>query len=164
MRGTAYVFDDEINTDYIAPGGLSTDDLVENLMAPIRSNFSDEITEGDLIVAGEHFGSGSSREAAPQAIQEAGLAAVVAESFSRIYYRNSINIGLPALTASDVTDHVSEGDKLKIDMDQGVIQNVSTGETIQSEPVPEELQLIYDAGGIFKYYQDNPGGLKSDPP
>lgn len=129
--------------------------LVENLMNPIRPAFSDELEEGDIIVAGDHFGSGSSRETAPLAVQEAGLAAVIAESFSRLYCQNSANIGLPALTAPNITDIVSEGDELEIDMDDSVVRNRATGETTAFEPVSEELQAIYDAGGLFEYYQKN---------
>lgn len=162
MQGRAFVFGDEINTDYIAPAGFSTDHLVENLMKPIRPDFSDEIEEGDIIVAGEHFGSGSSRETAPMAIQKAGIAAVVAESFSRLYYRNSVNIGLPALPASNVTEVVSEGDELKIDMDQNVIHDLSTDEVIKFEPVSDELKSIYDAGGLFENYHANTDKIQND--
>lgn len=152
MKGRAFVFGDEINTDYIAPAGFSEENLVENLMKPIRPGFHEEIEEGDIIVAGEHFGSGSSRETAPMAIQEAGIAAVVAESFSRLYYRNSVNIGLPALTIPNVTDAVSEGDILEIDMDAGHTRNVTTEETIEFDPLSEEIQSIYEAGGLFGYF------------
>ena len=152
MKGRAFVFGDEINTDYIAPAGFSEENLVENLMKPIRPGFHEEIEEGDVIVAGEHFGSGSSRETAPMAVQEAGIGAVVAESFSRLYYRNSVNIGLPALTAPGVTEAVSEGDELEIAMDAAEITNQTTGETIAFEPISEDLRDIYDAGGLMEYY------------
>lgn len=159
MKDRAFVFGDEINTNVLAPGGFSTDNLIKNLMEPLRPGFSEEIEPGDIIVAGSHFGSGSSRETAPLAIQEAGIAAVVAVSFSRIYYRNSVNLGLPALIAPDVTDLVSEGDVLEIDMERSIVLNTTTDETIDFEPVPEELQSIFESGGIFEYYEDH-GGLK----
>ncbi|WP_336024139.1 3-isopropylmalate dehydratase [Halobellus salinisoli] len=154
MKGAAFVFGDEINTDYIAPAGFSEDNLVENLMKPIRPGFHEEIVDGDIIVAGDHFGSGSSRETAPKAVQEAGIAAVVAESFSRLYYRNSVNIGLPALTVPDATEHFSEGDTVSISMADGTVKNETTGETVDSEPISPELRRIYDAGGLFGYYHE----------
>lgn len=153
MRGRAFVFGDEINTDYIAPAGFDESNLVANLMKPIRPGFHEEFEEGDIIVAGDHFGSGSSRETAPKAVQVAGLSAVVAESFSRLYYRNSVNIGLPALTAPEVTDRVDEGDDLEIDLANTVVRNHSTGEDIACEPISDELRDIYDAGGLLSYYR-----------
>ncbi len=154
MRGTAYVFGDEINTDIITPRGSDYvgADLTDILMSPVRPNFAAEVDEGDIIVAGEHFGSGSSRETAPRAIQEAGISAVVAESFARIYYRNSVNIGLPALTCPGVTEHVSEEDEIEIGLGNGVIQNHTTGRDVEFEPLDDVVQSIYDAGGLFKYY------------
>lgn len=152
MNGRAFVFGDEINTDVIAPSEYRHEHRAEHLMEPIRANFVDEIQGGEIIVAGEHFGSGSSREIAPTIIQENGIAAVVAESFARIYYRNSVNIGLPAITCPDITDIVTEGDEIEIDMDEGVITNLETGDTAECELLPEALQGIFDAGGIFEYY------------
>lgn len=160
MRGRAFVFGDDVNTDYIAPGGFSTDGLVEKLMEPIRPDFVDEVEPGDVIVAGENFGCGSSRETAPMAIQEAAIDAVIAESFSRLYYRNSINLGLPALICPDVTDRVTEGDELAIDVDDSIIENCSSGESFGFEPVSEELRAIFEAGGLFEYYAEHPEGLK----
>ena len=154
MKGRAFVFGDEINTDYIAPAGFSEENLVENLMKPIRPGFHEEIEEGDIIVAGEHFGSGSSRETAPTAVQTAGIAAVVAESFSRLYYRNSVNIGLLALTAPGVTDAVSEGDELEIEIEESQVRNLTTGEAVAFEPISEDLRDIYDAGGLMEYYHE----------
>lgn len=160
MKGRAFVFGDEINTDYIAPAGFSTDHLVENLMEPIRPGFHEEIEDGDVIVAGEHFGSGSSRETAPRAIQEAGVAAVVAESFSRLYYRNSVNIGLPPVTAPGVTDAVEDGDVVEIDWDASTVRNLRTERTVEFEAISDELLSIFEAGGILEYYEDHPEGLK----
>lgn len=154
MRGIAFVFGDEINTDYIAPAGFATENLVENLMKPVRPGFHEEIEDGDIIVAGDHFGSGSSRETAPMAIKEAGIGAVVAESFSRLYYRNSVNIGLPALAVPDATEFISEGDELEIDIESETVHNLTTGEAVQSEPISDELRAIYDAGGLFEYYHE----------
>lgn len=154
LQGTAFVFGDEINTTVITPHGS---DYVgkqpeEILMHPIRPNFADEVTDGDMIVAGTHFGSGSSRESAPRAIKNAGIGAVVAESFARIYYRNSVNIGLPAITCANVTEHVSEGDELAFDFEKNVLRNLTTGSFLDCEPQDEAIQPIYEAGGLLEYY------------
>ena len=159
MQGHAFVFGDEVNTDYLAPAGFADDNLVENLMKPIRPGFHEEIAEGDIIVAGEHFGSGSSRETAPMAVKEAGISAVIAESFSRLYYRNSVNIGLPALTAPTVTDHVDEGDVLDIDMENNLVTNRTSEETFEIEPISEDLLAIFHAGGLFEFHHANLGSL-----
>lgn len=157
MNGTAYVFGDEINTDIITPtGGDYIDkEFTEILMEPVRPGFADEISPGDVIVAGEHFGSGSSRESAPIAIKESGIGAVVAESFARIFYRNSVNIGLPVISCPGVTDVVSEGDEVEVDLDNNVLRNLTTGESIELEPISEDLQAIYDAGGLLAYYHEH---------
>lgn len=156
MRGTAYVFGDEINTDVITPRGSDYigADLTDILMDPVRDNFAAEVDVGDVIVAGHHFGSGSSRETAPRAIQEAGISAVVAESFARIYYRNSVNIGLPAVPCPGVTEVVSEGDEIEVDLESGVVRNHTGGDTIEFEAPDDVVQSIYDEGGLFGHYHE----------
>jgi len=163
MRGTAYCFGDEVNTDVITPSdyfGEPIEVMAEHIFEPERPGFAAEIDDGDFVVAGEHFGSGSSRESAPMAIQAAGVGAVIAESFSRIYYRNSITIGLPALTVEDATEKISEGDTLVVDLENATIENETTGEELAFEPLPEEVQQIFDAGGIIEHYRKNPDGLR----
>jgi 3-isopropylmalate/(R)-2-methylmalate dehydratase small subunit len=163
MRGTAYVFGDEVNTDVITPSdyfGESIEVMAEHVFEPERPDFAAEIDDGDFVVAGEHFGSGSSRESAPMAIQAAGIGAVIAESFSRIYYRNSITIGLPALTVKGATDRISEGDALAVDLGDATIENETTGAELAFEPLPEEVQRIFDAGGLIEHYRENPDGLR----
>lgn len=165
MRGTAYVFGDEVNTDVITPSdyfGEPIEVMAEHVFEPERPGFADEIEHGDVIVAGDHFGSGSSRESAPAAIQAAGISAVIAESFSRIFYRNSIAIGLPALTCPGITNGVSEGDELEVNFDDGVVHNRTTDETFPFERLPPEIQSIFDAGGLIEHYRNNPGGLRID--
>lgn len=165
MRGTAYVFGDEVNTDVITPSdyfGEPIEVMAEHVFEPERPGFADEIEDGDVIVAGDHFGSGSSRESAPAAIQAAGIGAVIAESFSRIFYRNSIAIGLPALTCPGITDGVSEGDELEVDFDDGVVHNRTTGDAFPFESLPPEIQSVFDAGGLIEHYRNNPGGLRID--
>lgn len=163
MQGTAFVFGDEVNTDIITPSdyfGENIEVMAEHIFEPERPNFVEEMDEGDIVVAGEHFGSGSSRESAPAAIQAAGIGAVVAESFSRIFYRNAIAIGLPAITCVDVTDHVSEGDELEVDAENGVVRNLTTGGDLDAQPLPEEIQSIFDEGGLIEHYKNNPEGLR----
>lgn len=166
MQGTAHTFGDEINTDLITPDTsetvyMSIEERAELLMDPIRPGFADEIEAGDFIVAGRHFGSGSSRESAPAAIEASGIAAVIAESFSRIFYRNSVTIGLPVMICPGISEAVSEGDELEIEMETGEIRNITTGETLQADPIPDALLGIYEAGGLLPHYkQHGPEGLE----
>jgi 3-isopropylmalate/(R)-2-methylmalate dehydratase small subunit len=162
MRGTAWVFGDEVNTDVITPSdyfGQPIEVMAEHIFEPERPNFVDEFEEGDIVVAGHHFGSGSSRESAPAAIQTAGMAAVVAESFSRIFYRNAIAIGLPAVTCPGASDLFEEGDEAEVDLEAGVVRNLTTGEELEAEPLPEAIQEIFDQGGLLEHYRNNPEGL-----
>jgi 3-isopropylmalate/(R)-2-methylmalate dehydratase small subunit len=163
MRGTVYTFGDEVNTDVITPSdyfGEPIEVMAEHIFEPERPDFVEEFEEGDIVVAGEHFGSGSSRESAPAAIQAAGLGAVVAESFSRIFYRNAIAIGLPAVTCPGVTDLFTEGDEAEIDLDAGVVRNLTTGEELDAEPLPAAIQDIFDQGGLIEQYRNDPEGLR----
>lgn len=162
MRGTVFTFGDEVNTDVITPSdyfGQPIEVMAEHIFEPERPNFVEEFDEGDIIVAGHHFGSGSSRESAPAAIQAAGLGAVVAESFSRIFYRNSIAIGLPAVTCPGASDLFTEGDEAEIDLEAGVVRNLTTGEELESEPLPAAIQDIFDQGGLVELYKNDPSGL-----
>ena len=164
MRGTARLFLEEVNTDEIIPTQYAHGDsvLYEHVLEPLRPNFYDEIDDGDIIVAAENFGAGSGREGAPIAIKLAGIGAVVAESFARLFYRNAIGIGLPVITAPGVTEVVSEGDDVAVDLDTGVVRNHTTGAEIQGEPIPEEIQAILEAGGLLAHLEKNPGGLVID--
>lgn len=161
-EGTAHTFGDNVNTDYITPTDYfseSIEVIADHVFEPIKPDFHDQFEEGDLIIAGENFGSGSSRETAPKALQVAGVSVVVAESFARIFYRNGIAIGLPVVICPDVTDIVSQGDHVVVDFDEQTLQNKTTGETLETEPMPEEIQSIYDVGGLLAHYEQNPDGL-----
>lgn len=163
MRGIARVFGDDVNTDIITPSdyfGESLAVMAEHIFEPERPEFAATIESGDIVVAGDRFGSGSSRESAPAAIQAAGIGAVVAESFARIFYRNAVAIGLPAVTCPGVTDGVSEGDEVVIDLNAGVVQNATTGERFASEALPPAVQSIFDRGGLVELYRSAPGGLR----
>lgn len=165
MRGTAYVFGDEVNTDVITPSdyfGEPVEVMADHIFEPERPKFVDEFEDGDIVVAGQHFGSGSSRERAPQAIQVAGLGGVIAESFSRIFYRNAIAIGLPAITCPGITDAVDEGDQIAVNFEDHTIENTTTKRQYDFEPLPAEIQRVFSEGGLVNHYRDNPDGLGMD--
>lgn len=160
--GRAFVFGDNVDTDQIIPAQHITSDdpeeLAEHCFETLNDSFNDRFDDGDVVVAGTNFGSGSSREHAPMAIAGAGASAVVAESFSRIFYRNAINIGLPVFEIPDITDLVEAGDDLSIDPAAGEVRNATTGETFSAESFPEFIQEILDAGGLVEYGQQLDSG------
>lgn len=151
--GRAWKFGDNVNTDLITPGryNLSTDpqELAKYCFCEVRPGFPKEVKAGDFVVAGEHFGSGSSRETAPIAIKASGIKAVIAPSFARIFYRNAINIGLPILIAP--TQSIKDGDELDVDLKTGAIENKRTTERIQAQGLPDFLLKIMSEGGIVNF-------------
>lgn len=155
--GRAFVFGDNVDTDQIIPAQHITSDdpeeLAEHCFETLDDSFNDRFDDGDVVVAGTNFGSGSSREHAPIAIAGAGASDVVAESFSRIFYRNAINIGLPVFEIPAITDLVEAGDALSVDPAAGEVRNATTGETFSAESFPEFIQEILDAGGLVEYGQ-----------
>ncbi len=162
-EGTAHVFGDDVNTDYITPTdyfSLSIEGIAEHVFEPIAPDFHDRFEPGDPIVAGENFGSGSSRETAPKALKVAGVSVVVAESFSRLFYRNAVAIGLPVVTAPGVTRSVSDGDEISVDLEAGVVRNLTTGADVETEPMSPALRSIYEAGGLLAHYERHPEGLE----
>lgn len=164
-EGNAHTFGDDVNTDYITPTDYFSqpiEEIAEHVFEPIDPNFRDRFEEGDIIVAGENFGSGSSRETAPKALNIAGVSVVVAESFARIFYRNGIAIGLPVVTCPGVSGAVSQGDEVVVDFDDQTLYNETTGEKLATEPMPKEIQLIYDAGGLLAHYEDHQEGLSME--
>ena len=125
-------------------------------MEDLDATFTSRVTDGDIMVAGFNFGCGSSREHAPIAIKESGISLVIAKSFARIFYRNSINIGLPIIECPEAVDAISEGDKLKADMDAGVIYNLTTGEEFELDYQLSDRQVkIILAGGLLDYTREN---------
>ena len=154
IRGKAHKFGDDINTDdIIAAKYLVTTDEAElgkHCMENIAPDFLKKINKGDIIVGGKNFGCGSSREHAPRALKGAGIAAVVAESFAGIFFRNSINIGLPFLELKEV-DKIKDGDTLEIDLASGIIKNLSKNESYKTQAFPEFLQEIVRQGGLIQY-------------
>ena len=157
FEGKAIELGDNINTDFIISGRYKfaiTDmkELAKHIMEDIDPDFPEKITPGkSFIVAGKNFGMGSSREQAPLVIKEAGIVAVLAKSFARIFYRNSFNIGL-ALIETD-TDKIGENDVLDIDMDRGVIKNITKNIGLSVKPFPKFMQELLKEGGIINYYK-----------
>jgi len=157
--GRAHVLPDDVDTDQIIPGEyLNTVDeseLGEYVLEGYDETFAGRVETGDVIVAGENFGLGSSREAAPVAIRNAGVSAVVAESFARIFYRNAINVGLPIVEVAGITDAVTDGDTVRVDVATGVVENVTTGDRFETTPLPDDLLDILEAGGLVAYRRGN---------
>ncbi|KON29306.1 3-isopropylmalate dehydratase [miscellaneous Crenarchaeota group-15 archaeon DG-45] len=155
LRGRAWRFGDDVNTDLISPGRYLelTDplEMARHAMEGIDPSFPERVSPGDIVVAGRNFGLGSSREHAPLALKHAGVGAVVAESFARIFYRNAINIGLPALECRGVAAAVGDGDTLEIDLSSGSVVNVGTGARLRSTPLPEFMLAILSEGGLTSY-------------
>ncbi len=150
----AWKFGNDIDTDVIIPGRYlvinDPDELAKHLFEGIRPEFAGNVRPGDVIVAGTNFGCGSSREHAPLAIKAAGIEAVVAKSFARIFFRNSINIGLPLLICADV-DRIDDGDSVLVDISNGTVKNISKGESYPTTPLPQFLQEIVRSGGLLNY-------------
>ena len=156
LSGKARKFGDNINTDYIIAGKYkfkSTDmnDMAKHLMEDVRPGFINEIEKGDFIVAGHNFGMGSSREQAPLVIKAAGISAVIAKDFARIFYRNSINVGLPVIECD--TDSIDEGDEIKVDLVKGIVQNVTKGKKIKATPLPPVMVKILNDGGLAEHFK-----------
>jgi len=154
LFGKAWTFGDNVDTDQIIPARyLITSDpkeLAEHCLEDMAPEFTKKVSVGDIIVGRRNFGCGSSREHAPIAIKGAGVAAVVAKSFARIFYRNSINIGLP-LFETDAADGIEQGDVLEVNPSTGEIKNLTKDETYQAQPLPGFAQEIMAAGGLMNY-------------
>lgn len=152
--GNVIKYGDNVDTDVIIPARyLNTIDkkeLASHCMEDLDITFKDRVKAGDIMVAGENFGCGSSREHAPIAIKESGIALVIAKDFARIFYRNSINIGLPIVECPEAVEAISEGDTLEIDMDNGVIVNKTTGKSFSTTPFPSFIQTIIENGGLIE--------------
>lgn len=156
IEGKVWKFGDNINTDLICPGPLMRLPLSEigrAAMAGIDPDFHKKLSKGDIIVAGENFGSGSSRELAPLALKRAGIAAVVAEYFARIFLRNCISTGFPIMECKGVSKKVEEGDALRINLITGEIKNLTRDETYVGTKFPKEFIEIFEAGGIIEWFK-----------
>jgi len=157
LRGRAHVYGDNVDTDVIIPARYLTvwdpAELAAHCLEDLDPEFVKKVRSGDMIVAGENFGSGSSREHAPIAIRACGVAAVIAKSFARIFFRNAINVGLPALSCPEAVAEAKAGDELAVDLAAGRIENLTRKKSYTAEPFPEFLQRIIAAGGLVPYTQ-----------
>jgi len=155
LLGKAHKFGNNIDTDAIIPARyLNTHDpaeLAKHVMEDADAHFVEKMKVNDIIVAGENFGCGSSREHAPIAIKAAGISAVIAKSFARIFYRNAINIGLPILESPEAVNGINEGDEVDITLEKGEIRNVTTKKNYKAAAFPPFMQGIIDAGGLIEY-------------
>ncbi len=155
IKGNIWKFGDHIDTDVIIPARyLNTSDpteLASHCMEDYDKDFIGKIKSGDMIVAGENFGCGSSREHAPIAIKAAGISCIIARSFARIFFRNAINIGLPIFVSTEVPEHSRQGDLLEINTETGMIRNLSNLKSFQINPLPDFIQSIISAGGLVEY-------------
>jgi 3-isopropylmalate/(R)-2-methylmalate dehydratase small subunit len=156
IRGKAWTFGRNVNTDLIFPKvwfrpTYEPGEMASHLMVGIDEDFPHKVSRGDIIVGGQNFGCGSSREEAAAAMKEAGVAAVVAPSFGRLFMRNAINVGLPIVTSPQIDEQIRQGDEIEIDLTNGTLRNLCTGYETRLPPIaPESLRLIAD-GGIANY-------------
>lgn len=154
VKGTVHKYGDNVDTDVIIPARYlntsSEQELAAHCMEDIDADFVKRVRAGDIIVAADNFGCGSSREHAPLAIKASGVSLVIANSFARIFYRNSINIGLPILECPEATAEISAGDVVSCDLARGLVTNETTGKTYKAQPFPPFIQRIIDAGGLMK--------------
>ena len=157
-----YKYGDNVDTDVIIPARyLNAPDeksLASHCMEDIDTSFASTVEPGDIIVAGANFGCGSSREHAPLCIKTAGISVVIAKSFARIFYRNSINIGLPILECPEAADAIAAGDTVRVDFDTGLITDETTGCSFQAQPFPPFIQEIIAAGGLMNAIQNRQPG------
>ncbi|MEA4946016.1 MAG: 3-isopropylmalate dehydratase [Oscillospiraceae bacterium] len=153
IRGKVWKFGDDINTDIISPGeymDASYEVIGKHAMERVYPGFADAISRGDILVAGKNFGSGSSRETAQIALLYAGVGAVIAKDFARIFFRNCINVGLPVATFAE-TEKLNQGDEIRVDLLSGEIEDLTTGETFHGSRLPEHVLAIVRDGGLKEH-------------
>ena len=157
FNGKSIKYGDNVDTDVIIPARyLNTIDkkeLASHCMEDLDKDFTKKVRVGDIMVAGNNIGCGSSREHAPIAIKESGISVVIAKSFARIFYRNSINIGLAIVECEEAVDGISDGDEVTADLDEGVIYNKTTGQSFKTQPFPAFIQKIIENGGLVASIQ-----------
>ena len=153
VKGTVFKYGNDVDTDVIIPARYlnttSETELASHCMEDIDKEFVKKVKKGDIMVAEDNFGCGSSREHAPIAIKASGISLVIANSFARIFYRNAINIGLPILECPEAVKNIKVGDVVSCDLSKGLIVNETTGKSFQAEPFPEFIQNIIDKGGLI---------------
>ncbi len=155
MKGKCWKFGNNINTDEIIPARYlnttNTKELAAHCMEDADPNFMKKIKVGDILIAGDNFGCGSSREHAPIAIKFAGISCVIAKSFARIFFRNAINIGLPIFECPEAVEQIREGDEAEVSLSSGEILNLTSKKRFKFEPFPLEMQEIIQAGGLMNF-------------
>lgn len=155
ITGRAWVFGDNINTDLMAPARLlkrPVAEFAQHCMETLQPNFATEVKPGDIVVGGMNFGCGSSREQAPEALRHLGVGAMVARSFARTFYRNAMNLGLPAVVC-DEAGSIAQGTRLRISLENGVIEDLDTGKTYKCEAIPPHLMKMLNDGGLLGHLE-----------
>ena len=151
----AWVFGDDIDTDVLAPGRymkLGVEEIAKHCLEVVSPGFSSQVKPGDFLIAGRNFGCGSSREQAPAALKQLGISALIAESFAGLFYRNALNLGLPALVCRDAK-RVRDGDRLNVDYDKSQILDLTSGEKLSFEPIPPHLMEMVRDGGLLPHLE-----------
>lgn len=161
IKGKTHKYGDHVDTDVIIPARYCTsfrmEELAPHCLEDLDVDFVKKVQPGDILMAGENFGCGSSRENAPLAIKGAGVSCVIARNYARIFFRNSINIGLPILESIEAVEGTEDGDQLEIDLEQGIIRNVTRNKEFRSLPLPDEIKRIVDAGGMVPFVRQQLG-------
>lgn len=154
-HGTVFKYGDNVDTDVIIPArylnSFDAKELASHAMVDLDPTFTERVKPGDIIVARKNFGCGSSREHAPLALKTAGVSVVIADSFARIFYRNSINIGFAIMECPEAAEAIQDGNEVKVDFDTGIITDVTTGQTFKAQPFPEFMQNLINVGGLVNY-------------
>lgn len=151
--GRAFVFGDNVDTDLLAPGAYmksSAEELARHCLEALDPDFAGQVRQGDVLVAGANFGMGSSREQAAVSLKLLGVSAVLAKSFARIFFRNAINLGVPAVVFEQASE-ISPGDQLEIRLEAGVVDNLTTGKTYEIEPLPSHIMAMIRDGGLLPH-------------
>jgi 3-isopropylmalate/(R)-2-methylmalate dehydratase small subunit len=164
LKGTAHKYGANVDTDAIIPARyLNVSDpalLAQHCMEDIDANFLKRVKPGDIMVATTNFGCGSSREHAPIAIKASGISVVIAKTFARIFFRNAIDIGLPLMESEEAPDNIKNGDIIEVDLEKGIIKNVTTGKQFTTKPYPEFMSELIKAGGLVEYTRARVAGKK----
>ncbi|MCX5833570.1 MAG: 3-isopropylmalate dehydratase small subunit [Deltaproteobacteria bacterium] len=159
IEGRVWKFGDDVDTDLIIPARyLNISDgreLARHVFADVRPDFAGAVTAGDIIVAGRNFGCGSSREHAPLALKAAGIRAVIARSFARIFYRNAFNIGLPLMESGEAEELLQEGEKISVDLSTGKIENMTSHKTCSAQRIPDFMRNLVQTGGLVEHVRQN---------
>ncbi|HDO19589.1 MAG TPA: 3-isopropylmalate dehydratase small subunit [Thermoplasmatales archaeon] len=161
VKGRVLKYGDDINTDVIFPGRYlaitEPEEMAKHAMEDLDPEFLQKLSKGDIIVAGKNFGCGSSREQAATCLKYAGVGAIIAKSFARIFFRNAINQGLLIVESTEAADRIQEGDEIEIDVSEGIIRNLTKGESYSFKPLPEFIRNILEAGGLLNHIKKKPG-------